>query len=199
MVDAQIRGPDRPGCGTAEEVAAFQAKQLADAMEALAPVLKDPRGALLAGEVKWRLGDAQASAEFFGQAGDDAIAQFGLARALAALGKTRQAAKPAGMAASAEPGSPPAAQLAAGIAILRQEADAAVGYLQVVHRQDPLDPVTLTLLALAHRAAGNAAQAVALEQQVNELQAQTDEPADIPGALQDLGLAVLTRSRDSHP
>jgi len=192
MVDAQLRGHDRPGCGTGEEVAAFQTEQLAAAMETLAPVLKEPRASLLAGEVKWRQGDARASAELFKKAGDDAPAQFGLARALAALGNTRRAAKPAAAAARALPGSPLVAQLAAGIALLCDEPGDALNLLNPIHQRDPLDPTTLTLLALAYKAAGDAAQAAAAEQQVKQLQAQTCEPIDIPGALRQLGLSALT-------
>ena len=196
LVDAQLRGPDRPGCGTAEAVAAFQDQQLAEALAALAPVLKDPRAALLAGVVKWRQGDAQASAELFEKAGDDAIARFGLARALAALGRSKQAAGAAERAARALPGSPPAAQLAAGLAILREQPGEALEWLKPIYRQDPVDPVSLTLLARAHTAEGEAAQAAAMEQQVNQLQAQTGEPMDVPAELRRLGLgALITAAR----
>ncbi|MFM7520462.1 MAG: DUF5107 domain-containing protein [Planctomycetota bacterium] len=195
MVDAQLRGPERPGCGSAAEVAAFQSQQLAAAMESLTPVMKEPGAALLAGEVKWRQGDARASADCFEKAGDDALARFGLARALAALGKAREAAGPAGEAARALPGSPPAAQLAAGIAVLRKEPGEAFEYLKVVHRHDPLDPVTLTLLSLAQKAAGKNPLAAAMEQQLDALQAQTDDPIDVPGELRRLGLETLLVER----
>ncbi len=191
MVDAQLRGPDRPGCGTAEQVAAFQEKQLTEALEVLAPVLKDPAAARLAGEVKWRQGDAKASAGLFEATGDDAVAQLGLARALAALGKQQRAAKPAKRAAQLLPASAPAAQLAAGIALLRGKPREALDGLRVIHQKDPLDPVTLTLLAMAHRGAGDARQAAALETQVKELQAQTNEPVDLAEELRRLGLGAL--------
>ncbi len=194
MVDAQLRGPDRPGCGTAEAVAVFQAQQLAAAMEALAPVIEAPRAALLAGEVTWRQGDAQASRGFFAQASENALAQFGLARALAALGERDRAAPSAHLAARVLPGSPPAAQLAAGIAILRHAPAEAIEILRLMHRHDPLDPVTLTLLAQANEMAGHTERADAFETQIQALRTQTDEPIDIPDALRRLGLEALTQA-----
>jgi len=192
MVDAQLRGPDRPQCGTAEEVAKFQEEQLAAALDALTPVLKDPAAARLAGEVKWRQGDAKASADLFKAAGDDAAAQLGLARALSALGKEQQAVEPVRRAAGLLPGSAPAAQLAAGIALRCRKPEKALDALVVIHQQDPLDPVTLTLMAMAHRAAGHTVQAADLEKQIKRLQAQTDEPIDVDVELRRLGLSALT-------
>ena len=47
------------------------------------------------------------------------------------------------------------------------------------------------MLAMAHRGAGDARQAAALETQVKELQAQTNEPVDLAEELRRLGLGAL--------
>jgi predicted Zn-dependent protease len=160
-------------------------------------VLKRPAAARLAGEVKWRQGDAKASADQFRAAGKDAVAQLGLARALAALGKEQQAVKPAKRAAQLLPGSAPPAQLAAGIALRCGKPEEAINALRVIHREDPLDPVTLTLMAMAYRHAGDAGQAAALEKQIKELQAQTDEPIDVAEELRRLRLGTLAATADT--
>jgi len=199
MVDAQLRGPDRPGCGTAEQVAADQKKRLEEALEVLAPVLAEPAAAILAGEIHWRLGDAKRSTELFAAAGGDAIAQFGLARALAKLGRIDEAASPAESAARALPGSPPAAQLAAGIAILRGRHAEALEIIKLINQHDPLDPVTLALKAMACRSGGNADSAASLEQRVRELELQTDEPISLPQELDRLGLSALPATLHGKP
>lgn len=191
MVDAQLRSPDRPATMAPEQVPAFQTSRLTEVVTVLAPALDNPDAAILAGEAQWRLGNAQAAADCFARGGDDAVAQFGLARALAAVGKTREAAVAAAAAAKGLPKLPPAWQLVAGIAILRGQHAEAVETIERLMAQDPVDALTVTLLAMAQRGAGHKQLAVAAERRAAELQAQTHEPIDLAAALQRLGLSAL--------
>ena len=57
--------------------------------------------------------------------------------------------------------------------------------------QDPVDALTVTLLAMAQQGAGKKQLAAAAERRAAELQAQTHEPADLEVSLQRLGLSAL--------
>ena len=191
LVDAQLRSADRPISVPADKVQEYQAGRLKEALAALEPVLDDPAAAILAGEVRWRLGDAKAAAECFAKGGDDAAAKLGLARALAAVGRTDEAAAAAATAAKGLPRMPPALQVSAGIDMIRGRHADAVRTLERLVTQDPVDAVTTTLLAIARRAAGDEPGAEAARRRAAELQAQTREPVDVAGSLQRLGLSTL--------
>jgi hypothetical protein len=190
MVDAQLRSPDRPLMAP-EQVPGFQKSRLTEAVAALEPALDNPEAAILAGEAQWRLGNAQAAADCYARGGDEPVAQLGLARALAELGKTKEAAVAAAAAAKGLPRVPPALQLVAGLAILRGQHAEAVAALDRLLAQDPLDALTYTLLAMAQQGAGKKNLAAAAERRAAELQAQTNEPIDLSAALQRLGLSAL--------
>lgn len=191
MVDAQLRSADRPATTAPEEVAAFQTNRLTEVVAVLEPAMDNPESAILAGEAQWRLGNAKAAADCFVRGGDDAVAKLGLARALAELGRTKEAAVAAAAAAKGLPQTPPTLQLVAGIAVLRGQYAEAVGTLDRLLAQDPVDALTLTLLAKAQRGAGKEQLAAAAERRAAELQSQTREPADLSAALQRLGLSAL--------
>lgn len=198
LLDAQLRSIDRPVSLKPHEVAGFQAGRYREVVETLETVQTDPAAAVLLGEAWWRLGDAQAAAECFARGGDDAAAKLGLARALASLGRLEEGAEAAAAAAKALPQMPPAAQVSAGIDILRGRHGEAVQTLQRLVAQDPIDAVTVTLLAIAERAAGNGQKAAAAEQRAAELQAQTQEPVDMRAAFERLGVAALLAGEDQR-
>jgi hypothetical protein len=191
LMDAQLRSGDRPVGLPAEEVAGFQKGRLAEAIAAVEPVREDPAAAILGGEAWWRLGNDAAAAEWFARAGDDAAAQLGRARALAALGRIEEAATAAAAAARGLPRTPTAIQVAAGIDILRGRHADAIRSLERLIAQDPVDATTFMLLERAERGAGNEPRAAAAGRRVAELQGQTHEPVDLEAACEQLGLAAL--------
>ena len=195
MLDAQMRLPGRPGTGTAEEMAKRRAAQLAEALEVLDKAAKaapaDPRAPTLAGLVLLEQGDAARAAEMFKRAAEYAEAQVGLTMALAALGQTKEAAEVARRAAAVYPDSSPVQQVAAGTALLAGDAREAVRRLVLLREKDPLDAVTLKLLALSLRATGDEAGAREVERDIQWLAGQLNEPLRVSEEFRRLGLERL--------
>ena len=188
MLDAQLRSPEKPKAGTAEEIQKLTADNLAEAERVLAPIVaQQPRAAALLGEVKWRQGDARASAERFGQAAQLPLATVGLAKAHFLLGNGEGAKKAAAIALQSYPACSPVVQLSATLHLAGKEPAEARLLLEAQVERDPLDAVSLHLLARAYEAAGNAPAAADTAQRLKTLQAQTDSPVDIQAELKRLG------------
>ena len=191
VVDAQLRKPGKPMAGTADEMAALAKKNLEEAASVLQPLAAgNARAAVLQGEVRRRQGDFKAAMESFKLATGDPLAEVGAAMAAAAAGDIKAAAAHSEAALRAFPGCSPVIQLRAGVLLRQDRPKDAAPLLTKLMAKDPLDAVTLHLLALTadKEAAGDARRRLSL------LQSQTDEPFDIRGQLQRLGLGSLAAS-----
>jgi len=194
MLDLQMRLPGRPRVDAAQ-LDKLKAEQAAEADAVLNDVIQlapdDPRAPTLAGLLRWHAEDAAGAAEMFARAPDYPRAQVGLAMAMAAQGRSGEAIEVARRAAAAFPDSAPVQQVAAGAALLGGDAREALARLSWLREDDPLDAVTLWLMAAACRAAGGEAEALALEDELKRLAAQTGATPCPAGELKRLGLGRL--------
>ena len=187
--DAQLRSPEKPKAGTADEIRKLTVDNLAEAEKVLAPIAaQEPRAAAMLGEVKWRQGDVRASAERLSLAEQLPLAAIGLARARFLLGDDEGAQEAAAIALRSHPACSPVVQLAAALHMANGEPTEALHLLQALLEQDPLDAVSLHLLARAYDGAGNVQESTAMVQRLMSLQAQTDVPVDIQAELRRLGM-----------
>lgn len=194
LMDGLLRRPERTRGATPEAIAKQVVQQYDEALGILTPVLNDPRAATLAAEIYLRRGQpAQAVDCLRAVAADDPEANFQLARACAAQGKITEARRAAAVALQAFPRAAPVVQLAAGLAILENASRDAVPLLNRLLAEDPLDPISWRLLALAAGKARDAAQAKSATAQLTALLAQTGpgEGVDVDAEFAWLGLSAL--------
>ena len=186
LMDAQLRTPDQPGAGSAEQIAALRAAHLKRADELLDDV-DSPRAHVLAGEVALRRGDAAAALRHFKAAGEVDAAAVGAAIALARLGRADEALAHSARAMRSLARSSFVAQVHAGLLIEAGRPVEAVRLLDALDAADPVDMMTLHLLARAHETMDDRAMARMFTARLRALLAQTDQPAALSPLLPRFG------------
>ena len=151
---------------------------------------REPRAALLLGQVRLRQGDREVALRQFKAAGDDLVAAVALSRLAAADGETRTALRYSAAAARLLPANPAVVQLHAANLIQRKKWDEAKELLLKLVERDPVDAVTMRLLSLAARKSDERGR---WSSAMQALLKQTSPPANLDAELERLGWRKETK------
>jgi tetratricopeptide (TPR) repeat protein len=177
LTAVQLRQPGHPLAGPPEETAALAQRNLAEAAAAREPLAaRDPRAAVLFGEVRLRQGDRKAARSQFEAAAGDPVAEVGLSRLAAAEGDAAAALRHSAAAIRLLPGSSAVVQLHAANLIRGKKPEEATALLTRLAELDPVDPLTAHLLSLAARDPADRQRWAAAAKTLLD---QTDPPATL--------------------
>ncbi|MDA1085496.1 MAG: DUF5107 domain-containing protein [Verrucomicrobia bacterium] len=185
LTDVQLRQPGQPRVGTPDETAALAARNLEAAAAALDPhAAREPRAAVLLGEIRLRQGDRKAARHHFEASGGDPIAALQLSRLAAQDGDWQAAQRDSAAAVRLLPGSRTVIQLHAANLIKTARHEEARARLTRLVELDPVDALTLHLLSFTEHAPAEREHWAAAARTLLD---QTDPPANLEAALQTLG------------